>query len=109
MGNIPTEELIEVIELVLDNDNFPLGENRNYIQTDGTEIGSKLGRNFACTYMGTWEQELLSRAALFSLKWYRFIDDIWGIWLHGGETLRAFHDMANQIPTPHHRSGPESI
>ena len=68
VGNIPTEELIEVNELVLDNNNFQLGENRNYIQTDGTAIGSKLGRDFACTYMGAWEQELLSRAAPFATE-----------------------------------------
>jgi len=62
-ANIPTEELVEVIQLVLGNNNFQLGDSRNYIQTDGTAIGSKLGRNFACTYMGVWEKELLSRTA----------------------------------------------
>ena len=53
---IPTEEMLKVTELVLDNNNFQLGANRNYRQTEGTAIGSKLGRNFACTYMGTWEK-----------------------------------------------------
>ena len=96
-ANIPTEEVLEVIELVLDNNNFQLGESRNYRQTEGTAIGSKLGRNFACTYMGAWEKDLLCRSALKPLKWYRFIDDIWGLWVHGEESLRVFHDLANQI------------
>ena len=67
------------------------------MQKEGTAIGSKLGRNFACTYMGAWEEELLERSACLPHKWYRFIDDIWGIWLHGEDNLRAFHDMANSI------------
>ena len=96
-AGIPTEELINIIELVLDNNNFQLGDKRNYIQTDGTAIGSRLGRNFACTYMGAWEKELLGRATHKPLKWFRFIDDIWGIWTHGEGNLRAFHALANQI------------
>ena len=27
----------------------------------------------------------------------RYIDDIFGIWLHGADELRAFHDRANKI------------
>ena len=96
-GSIPTDELLEIIELVLDNNNFQLGDNKNYVQTDGIAIGSRLGRNFACTYMGAWENELLTRANFRPLKWYRFIDDIWGIWTHGEEALRDFHELANAI------------
>ena len=96
-ANIPADDLIEIIELVLDNNNFQLGESRNYIQTEGTAIGSKLGRNFACTYMGAWERELLNRTPLKPLSWYRYIDDIWGVWLHGEQELRIFHDLANHI------------
>ena len=94
---IPTEEMLKVVELVLDNNNFQLGETRNYLQIEGTAIGSKLGRNYACTYMGAWETELLSKSFLKPLKWFRFIDDIWGIWVHGEDTLRDFHTLANQI------------
>ena len=47
--------------------------------------------------MWVWEKELLDRTTLRPVKWYRFIDDIWGLWLYGEETLRAFHDLANSI------------
>ena len=94
---ISTKELLEVIELVLDNNNFQLGSDRHYVQTDGTAIGSRLGRNFACTYMGAWERELLSSTDVHPDRWYRFIDDIWGLWPHGEEALRTFHDLANRI------------
>ena len=47
-ANIRTDELLEIIELVLDNNNFHFGDGKNYVQTNGIAIGSKLGRNFAC-------------------------------------------------------------
>ena len=48
---IPTEDVFEMIEKVLDNNNnnFGLG-NKNYIQMDGNTIGLRLGHNFAWAY-----------------------------------------------------------
>ena len=43
---VPAREVMEMIELVLDNNNFSVGTS-NYIQINGTAIGSKLGRNYA--------------------------------------------------------------
>jgi hypothetical protein len=53
--NIPTDEIIKLIDLVLSNNNFKFKE-KDYIQTEGTAIGSKLGMNYTCTctYMGEW-------------------------------------------------------
>ena len=52
-----------------------------------------------CTYMGAWEQTLLGGTAIQpdTASWYRFIDDIWGIWTHGEESLKSFHRLANQV------------
>ena len=95
--SVPTEEVIEMIELVLDNNNFNLTPDRQFIQTDGTAIGSRLGRNYACTYMGQWETQLLDGADLKPMVYVRYIDDIFGIWLHGLDELSNFHNRANQI------------
>ena len=40
-----TEEVLNLIELVLDNNNFQF-EDSHYLQIDGTAIGSKLGKNY---------------------------------------------------------------
>ena len=58
--HIPTPDVIEMIELVLDNNNFSLGSSEHYVQVEGTAIGSKLGRNYACTYLGDWENKLFA-------------------------------------------------
>ena len=57
--NIPTETIITLMETVLENNIFSFGD-QNYRQCEGTVIGSKLGKNFACMYMGEWEKEPLS-------------------------------------------------
>lgn len=95
--SIPTEEVINMIEMVLDNNNFSLTSDCQFVQTDGTAIGSRLGKNYACTYLGQWEKQLLDGACFTPLIYFRYIDDIFGIWLHGEEKLRQFHERANQI------------
>ena len=86
------------MDFVLDNNTFRFG-NQNYTQKQGTAIGSKLGCNYACTYMGEWEKILLEcqpSPAFF----VRYIDDIFGVWLEGEHSLQNFHSLANKI-TPH--------
>ena len=58
--SVPTQEVIEMIELVLDNNNFPVGSSDHYTQVNGKAIGSNLGRNYACAYLGEWETKLLN-------------------------------------------------
>jgi hypothetical protein len=93
---IPTEEILKVIDLVLKNNNFKF-KDRHYMQTEGTAIGSRLGMNYACTYMGEWENTLLHESNQTPLAYWRFVDDIWGIWQHGEQSLLEFQTRANAI------------
>ena len=81
----------------MDNNNFSLGNSHHYTQVNGIATGSKLGRNYACTYLGKWEGMLLESSALDPFLYLRYIDDIFGIWLHGEEKLHEFHTLANTI------------
>ena len=94
---IPTADVIKMIEIVLDNNNFSLGQSEHYVQVDGTAIGSRLGKNYACTYMGQWEEKLLENSTLKPIIFFRFIDDIFGLWQHGREELIRFQKWANGI------------
>ena len=94
--NIESETILEMMDFVLNNNNFEFNKN-NYMQTEGTAIGSKLGRNYACTYMGEWENELLNNSEKKPIIFLRYIDDIWGIWQHGESELKKFHKKANEI------------
>ena len=94
---VPTDNAIDMIETVLDFNGFGLGE-RNYRQTDGIAIGSRLGRNFACAYMRKWDEKLLAyQHKPFFYK--RYIDDGFGIWDGDLQSLMDFKDYANKIHT----------
>ena len=89
-----TDSVIEM--LVLDNNVFKF-RDREYRQIDGTAIGSRLGRNYACTNVGSWEDELLKTSHIKPWAYLRYVDDIWGIWTGSEDELHAFHELSNQI------------
>ena len=95
--SIPTEEVIKIKELVLENNNFGLDNTHHFVQREGMAIGSRLGRNYACRYMGSWEELLLDGYPTKPLVYFRFCDDIFGCWQGGEDSLKRFHDYANSI------------
>ena len=84
-----------MIKAVLENNTFTFHDT-SYIQTEGIAIGSKLGKNFACAYMRKWDEQLMKyeKQPLF---YKRFIDDGFGLWTEGEESLKAFGKFANEI------------
>ena len=70
---VPTETVVDMIKAVLEHTVFSF-DNTNYIQTEGIAIGSRLGKNFACSHMRKWDEELenFEKQPLF---YKRFIDD----------------------------------
>ena len=90
--SIPTTDVLSMIRLVLENNNFSFN-GKHYLQVEETAIGSRLGMNYASTYLGVWEQQLLEQSPDKPHTYFRYVDDIWGIWLHG----EKFHDLANSI------------
>ena len=93
---LPTEDTLKLIDTVLENNIFSFNDN-TYVQTEGTAIGSRLGMSYACTYMGEWEAELFKRTKYQSLHYWRFVDDVWGLWTHGQEDLVQLVNLANNI------------
>ena len=84
---IPTEYLLEMIKTVLEINTFKFGDH-NYKQTGGIAICSRLGRNFACSYMWKWDEELIKYDQPMFYK--RYIDD-------GTGTLQFLQQCANSI------------
>ena len=92
---IPTGYAMEMIKVVLDNNNFSLGD-KHFLQKGGVAIWSRLGRNFACSFMRKWDEKLLEfETKPFFYKCY--IDDGFGIWTAGLDSLLRFADFANNI------------
>ena len=86
---------MEMIRAVLDNNVFQFNR-KEYIQKDGVAIGSRLGRNNARAYMRKWD-EVLAKLEKKPMVYYRYIDDGFGIWLHGEDSLNQFCEFENNI------------
>jgi hypothetical protein len=67
---------------------YPLLHNCVLISIRRTAIGSHLGMNYACTYLGEWEQELFEKSDRLPTHYWRYVDDVWGLWEHGLEKQR---------------------
>ena len=52
---------------------------------------------FKCTFLGDWEKKLLQKSEYLPAQYWRYIDDIWGIWEHGFDKLHEFHNLANSL------------
>ena len=92
---VPTENVVDMIQTVLENNVFGF-DNTSYVETEGIAIGSRLGKNFACSYMRKWDEEF-ENFVKQPLFYKRFIDDGFGLWTEGESSLLAFAEHANSI------------
>jgi len=91
---IPTEDLIEMASFVLKNNFFEFNDVVMQ-QISGTAIGTKFAPPYACIFMDQIESDFLKTQSLQPLVWLRYIDDIFFIWTHGGESLELFMNDLN--------------
>ena len=93
----PDATLLSMLRLLLTSNVF-LFNNRQYLQLRGTPMGGAYSGSFANIYMTNWEK----KAASYHLAprlWVRYIDDIFGLWDHGPESLKEFHCFLNGLDT----------
>ena len=92
----PTSDIIDLANLVLTLNAFK-HNNDFYLQVHGTAMGTRMAPSFANIFMGCLEETFLSTAPEGNAPAFykRFIDDVFGIWLHGKESLLRFIRHAN--------------
>ena len=94
--DIPTSFLMILINFVLTHNNFVFNKE-NYIQLNGTAMGTKMGPGYACLFMGKFELDFLGDLSFSPIFWKRFIDDIFLIWTHGEEKFNLFLEKINSV------------
>ena len=92
--DIPTPVLTSLMEFVLKNNNFTFNE-KHYVQTQGTAMGTKMAPSYACLFMGVLEQNILDQSPYKPDLWVRFIDDIFVLWTHGLDKWNTFCEHLN--------------
>ena len=95
----PEKDLLELLEINLTQNDFEFN-NKYYLQIKGTAMGKKFAPSYANIYMAVWEETALEKCRLKPTHYFRFLDDIFGIWPHGEEYFGEFIDTLNS----HHRS-----
>ena len=78
----PDNIILNLLEICLTRNTFTFN-GKNYIQTSGCAMGHPYCVAYANIYMANWEEDALSVALYKPFIWFRFIDDIFMIWLHG--------------------------
>ena len=94
--DMAVDDLVSLAKLVLENNFFEFDENM-FRQKLGTAIGTKFAPGFANLFMGYFEERFLDSCELKPWVWWRFLDDVFMIWLHREEELNNFLINLNSI------------
>ena len=86
---------IEHQHFMLSNSYCRFGEDV-YRQRMGVAMGNRLAPPFAILFMHNLESRFLATSPEKPSVWVRYIDDIFGVWEHGLESLQQFHQAQNQ-------------
>lgn len=89
----PDKHLIELLEINLTRNDFEF-DNEYYLQIGGTAMG-KFDPSYANIFMAHWEESALAQFPLKHLYYYRFLDDIWGVWTHTKDEFDLFTQALN--------------
>ena len=75
---IPTQLLKRALRLILQENSFQFN-GKNYLETHGTAMGTKMAVAFSNIFMNKVETEILSQSLFKPLVWKRYIDDIFSL------------------------------
>ena len=94
----PTDQLIRLLELILKVNNFQFN-GENYLQIEGTAMGTPVAPTYANMFMGNLEKRILSHAnsIIFQRSWKRYIDDIFFLWSGSPRSLLKLQDTMNAM------------
>jgi hypothetical protein len=81
-------------KMILENNYFEFNEEI-YWQRQGTAIGTKFAPAFANIFIYVLETKMLQECDWKPWIWWRFLDDIFFICLHGEQRLREFLNFIN--------------
>lgn len=90
----PDEYIIKLLEINLTKNDFEFN-SKFYLQTKGTAMGKKFAPSYANIFMAAWEHSALTNFPLKPFAYYRFLDDIWGVWTYGREEFQRFTTHLN--------------
>ena len=83
-----------MLSLILKENSFRF-KGKDYFQTHGTAMGTKMAVAFANIFMASIEKEILRQSVNKPLMWKRLIDDVFCLWDTNKEETEHFIEQAN--------------
>ena len=93
--SIPKHSLKKALKLILQENSFQSNE-RNYLQTHGTAMGTKMAVALANIFTTEIETQILDKSANKPLVWKHYINDIISFWHANRGTVDQFIEQANK-------------
>ena len=93
---IPTRYLREMLSLILQENSFQFN-GKDYFQTHGTAMGTKMAVAFSNIFMAKIEKEILRQSTTKQIFWKRFIDDVISLWNTSRDKIEDFLVKANSF------------
>lgn len=94
--NRPDQFLLKLLDINLNKNDFQF-DSKFYLQVKGTAMGKRFAPSYANIFMARWEEAALAAWDIKPLHYYRFLDDIWGVWSGTQEEFKQFAAHLNQF------------
>ena len=92
----PSNSILTLLSICLTFNDF-IFDNCWYLQTKGTAMGRKFAPNYSNIFLSFWEETILDSCIYKPKCWFRFIDDIFGVWPYGLFEFLNFVKFVNSI------------
>ncbi|KAG7489839.1 hypothetical protein JOB18_021555 [Solea senegalensis] len=92
----PDKELLQLLEINLTRNDFEFN-NEYFLQIKGTAMGKKFAPAYANIFMADWEAGALRQCDKRPIYYYRYLDDIWGVWTHSEDDFKIFLNTLNNF------------
>ena len=95
---IPAPYLVKILELILKCNNFTFNR-KHFLQVNGTSMGTRVAPTYANLFMAHFEESYVYTYKDNSKPriWFRFIDDIWGIFSGNSIQFQNFVEYLNNV------------
>lgn len=90
----PDSELLELLRINLCRNDF-IFNGKFYLQIKGTAMGKRFAPSYANIYMANWEEEVFKKCRQRPINYFRYLDDILGIWAGSREEFDEFLTILN--------------
>ncbi|XP_047665625.1 uncharacterized protein LOC113646099 isoform X1 [Tachysurus fulvidraco] len=90
----PDDLILQLLEINLTRNDFEF-DKQCYLQIQGTAMGKMFAPSYANIYMAYWERTLQSKFTERPALYFRYLDDLFGVWSHGPESFDRYVALAN--------------